>query len=133
MAIKTRNAVEVLKRLTGEDTELREMIAEEKVHAQVARMIFEARANQRLLRMEGDEVVFRYKDYRNGESWRTMQVHATELLRRFLLHVLPYRFVRIRYYGLLANRYRRQNIAQCRALLGAAAPEPLHHPAIFPS
>ncbi len=54
-----------------------------------------------------------------------MQVHATELLRRFLLHVLPYRFVRIRYYGLLANRYRRQNIAQCRALLGAADPEPL--------
>lgn len=51
-----------------------------------------------------------------------MTLDGVEFLRRFLLHVLPAGFVRIRYYGLLANRYRAQNLARCRALLGAVAP-----------
>jgi len=51
-----------------------------------------------------------------------MTLDGVEFLRRFLLHVLPAGFVRIRYYGLLANRYRAQNLERCRALLGATTP-----------
>jgi Putative transposase len=50
-----------------------------------------------------------------------MELDATEFLRRFLLHVLPTGFVRIRHYGLLSNRHRREKLAVCRKLLGAAA------------
>ena len=81
-------------------------------------------ANERLLRTEGEFVLFRYKDYNRGGRWRTERIHATEFIRRFLLHILPYRFVRIRYWGLLANRYRKENLERCRAQLGIPAPEP---------
>ena len=80
-------------------------------------------SNERLLGMEGEDVLFRYKDYQRDGQWRTEQIHATEFIRRFLLHVLPFRFVRIRYFGLFANRYRQQNLEQCRALLGLPPPE----------
>ena len=53
-----------------------------------------------------------------------MRLHALEFIRRFMLHVLPPRFVRIRYCGLLGNRYRQENLDRCRALLEAPAPEP---------
>jgi hypothetical protein len=57
-----------------------------------------------------------------------MTLDATEFIRRFLLHVLPPRFHRIRYYGLLGHRHRRAHLIQCRQLLGtAAAPDPASH------
>jgi hypothetical protein len=74
-------------------------------------------SNQRLVRLEGEEVTFTWKDYAQGHSLREMTLSGEEFLRRFLLHVLPDRFVRIRYYGLLANRHRKQTLALCREVL----------------
>jgi hypothetical protein len=75
-------------------------------------------SNNRLLDIEGGKVQFRYKNYRNNAQHFTMTLAADEFIRRFLLHVLPNRFHRIRYYGLLGNRHRQQRLAQCRQLLG---------------
>jgi hypothetical protein len=60
-------------------------------------------ANSRLLAMADGRVTFRWRDYAHGHQTRTMTLEADEFLRRFLLHVLPASFVRIRYFGLLAN------------------------------
>jgi Putative transposase len=79
-------------------------------------------SNRRLVGMKDGRVRFRYKDYAQGGKRRTMELEATEFLRRFLLHVLPTGFVRIRHYGLLSNRHRREKLAVCRKLLSAAAP-----------
>jgi hypothetical protein len=75
-------------------------------------------SNQRLIALEHGKVRFRWKDYANGNRQRTMTLDAVEFLRRFLLHVLPRRFMRIRYYGFLANRHRKEKVALCRKLLG---------------
>jgi hypothetical protein len=69
-------------------------------------------------------VVFRWKDYASTDRWRSMSLEAEEFIRRFLLHVLPPRFVRIRYFGLLAHRKRRKALGRARAALEAAVPEP---------
>lgn len=76
-------------------------------------------SNARLENLEGDQVLFRYKDRSADSRWRCLRLPALEFLRRFLLHVLPDRFVRLRYYGLLAHRHRQDNLARCRDLLGA--------------
>lgn len=72
-------------------------------------------------------MTFRYKDYAHGGQTRSMTLAAREFIRRFLLHVLPEGFMRIRHYGYLANRRRREKLGRCRELLGApaipAAPE----------
>jgi hypothetical protein len=88
-------------------------------------------SNRRLLRFENGQVTFAWKDYAHGNRQSTMTMEATEFIRRFLLHVLPSGFVKIRYYGFMANRGRRENLARCRVLLGehpaddvAARPEP---------
>ena len=83
-------------------------------------------ANQRLLDMDDGHVRFRYKNYRAAPSQtpHTMTLDAPEFIRRFLLHVLPSGFHRIRYYGLLGHRHRAQHLAQCRHLLGTPAPPP---------
>jgi hypothetical protein len=75
-------------------------------------------SNERLLSLDDDKVRFRWKDYRNGNRLGTMTLTAEEFIRRFLLHVLPGGFQRIRYYGFLCNRYREQKLALCRELLG---------------
>ena len=62
-------------------------------------------------------MTFTWKDYARGQRLREMTLSGEESLRRFLLHVLPDRFVRIRYYGLLANRHREQALALCREVL----------------
>ena len=82
-----------------------------------------ALSNDRLLGLDDGQVQFRFKDYRAGASpaHRTMTLDATEFIRRFLLHVLPSGFHRMRYYGLLGNRHRTEKLAQCRRLLGMAA------------
>jgi hypothetical protein len=78
-------------------------------------------SNHRLLALDADGVTFRYKDYRrNGqERYRTMSLAPDEFIRRFLLHVLPKGFHRIRHYGLLASAAREANIARARELLPA--------------
>lgn len=78
-------------------------------------------SNSRLIRLENGQVTFTYKDYSQGGRRREMTLPAEEFIRRFLLHVLPERFVRIRYYGLLANRHRTGNLARCRELLAGEA------------
>jgi hypothetical protein len=76
-----------------------------------------ALSNSRLVRLEGEEVTFTWKDYADHDRLREMTLSGEEFLRRFLLHVLPDRFVRIRYYGLLANRHREKSLALCREVL----------------
>ncbi len=73
-------------------------------------------SNQRLLDMENGQVRFRWKDYRDGKQ-KTLTLSADEFIRRFLMHVLPERFQRIRYYGFLGNRHRQEKLALCRQLL----------------
>ena len=75
-------------------------------------------SNHRILDIAEGNVTFRYKDYRHEAQQKTMTLKADEFIRRFLLHVLPAGFQRIRYYGFLGNRYREQKLAHCRKLLG---------------
>jgi len=88
-------------------------------------------SNDRLVSGDAGQVRFRWKDYARGNRVRTMTLAADEFLRRFLLHVLPAGFVRIRHFGLLANRGHAAKLARCRALLAArpltapAGPEPV--------
>ena len=77
-------------------------------------------SNNRLLDIEANRVRFRWKDYRNNKHHKTMTLEAEEFIRRFLIHVLPDRFQRIRYCGFLSNRHRTQKLAQCRQVLGSA-------------
>lgn len=79
-------------------------------------------SNNRLLSMDHGEVRFRWKDYRDGSRPKTMTLDGTEFIRRFLIHVLPDGFHRIRYYGFLANHHRTSKLALCRALIGMAPP-----------
>ena len=81
-------------------------------------------SNSRLVRLQGDEVTFTWKDYAQGQRLREMTISGEEFLRRFLLHVLPDRFVRIRYYGLLANRHREQALTLCRKVVPGAPVRP---------
>jgi hypothetical protein len=80
-------------------------------------------SNDRLLSVDGGQARFRWKDYAHGHRVKTMTLSAEEFLRRFLLHILPDRFVRIRHFGFLANRGRRAKLARCRQLL-AVPPAP---------
>lgn len=86
-------------------------------------------SNHRLVSNENGKVSFRWKDYRRAKEGSeklhsVMELDAHEFIRRFLLHVLPKGFVRIRHYGLLANRTRKTKLAKCRELLGVADTEP---------
>jgi hypothetical protein len=82
-------------------------------------------SNHRLLSLQDGQVIFRWKDYAHGSKLRNMSVQAHEFLRRFLLHVLPKGFVRIRFFGFLANRRRGALLLQCQRFL---APRPAHCP-----
>ena len=85
-------------------------------------------SNNRLLRIEDGKVTFQWKDYRQHGQPKVMTLDAEEFIRRFLLHVLPEGFQRIRHYGFLSHRYRKAKLALCRQLLGMklppVAPEP---------
>ena len=87
-----------------------------------------ALSNERLVAVRDGQVSFRYKDYAHGNARKVMTLDAVEFLRRFLLHVVPPGFMRVRHYGLLANRRRAAKLARCRALLGVPA-TPLVPPA----
>jgi hypothetical protein len=79
-------------------------------------------ANQRLVALDNGQVTFRWKDYKQGHQLRTMTLDALEFLRRFVLHILPRGFQRIRHFGFLANRVRQAKLAQCRTLLHQTTP-----------
>jgi len=83
-------------------------------------------ANSRLIAMAEGKVTFRWRDCAQGNQTRTMTLAADEFLRRFLLHVLPTSFVRIRYFGLLANRHRAQLLHCCRSYLQTQPPSSLN-------
>lgn len=74
-------------------------------------------ANQRILSCDNGKVRFTWKDYAHSNRKRTMTLDSVEFLRRFLLHVLPKGFMRIRYYGFLANRHRAEKLALARQLI----------------
>jgi len=74
-------------------------------------------SNSRLLELRDGRVTFRYKDYADDHRHKTMTLDAGEFLRRFVQHVLPQGFVKVRHYGLLANRHRAERLALCRRLL----------------
>jgi len=74
-------------------------------------------SNHRLLAFENDRVTFLWKDYTHGNKKRKMTLSSQEFLRRFLLHVLPHGFVRIRFYGFLAPRQRAKLLPLCQRLL----------------
>jgi hypothetical protein len=82
-----------------------------------------ALSNARLVAFDEGRVRFRWRDYADGDRLKIMDLDVTEFLRRFLLHVVPDGFVRIRHFGLLANRRRTANLTRCRTLL-AQAPLP---------
>jgi hypothetical protein len=96
-------------------------------------------SNRRLLFIGDGIARFVWKDYADHNVQKEMTLPATEFLRRFLLHVVPRGFMRIRHHGLLANRHRAQKLARCREFLGVAAPAPsqeliesrdIHHEAL---
>ena len=82
-------------------------------------------SNARLVSADAHTVAFRWKDYRikSGDRQRIMRLATSEFIRRFLIHVLPDGFHRIRHYGLLASSARKTNITKIRALLGIQQPE----------
>jgi hypothetical protein len=97
-----------------------------------------ALSNRRLVRLTDDQVTFTYKDYADGCARKEMTLAAIEFVRRFALHIVPGRWVRIRHYGLLAHRDRHQRLAHCRALLATDAPpaplpEPTSEPPALPT
>ena len=85
-----------------------------------------ALSNNRILQIQDGEVTLSYRDRRDGDRKKTMTLEAQEFIRRFLLHVLPQGFMRIRHFGLLANRAKKLALAQCRKLLDLdpALPQP---------
>jgi len=80
-------------------------------------------SNHRLVNFADGKVTFRWKDYAHGGQQKLMTLSADEFLRRFLLHTLPRGFVRIRFFGFLANRRRKTLLAICKELLGAKTEE----------
>jgi Putative transposase len=84
-----------------------------------------ALTNSRLVGLDGETVRFRYQDYASGNRRKLMSLEAQEFIRRYLLHVLPKGFMRVRHYGLLGNRAKRHKLAQARAALNVPRPEPV--------
>jgi hypothetical protein len=79
-------------------------------------------SNRRILSFDGETVTFSWRDYADRNAGKTMELDSVEFLRRFLQHVLPPRFTRVRYYGFLANRDRAANVAKARELIGSKRP-----------
>lgn len=82
-----------------------------------------ALSNHRLVNLEDGRVAFRWRDYRDGNAQKVMTLSAHEFIGRFIQHILPERFVRLRSYGILSTRNRPTKLARCRELLQAPAPE----------
>ena len=87
-----------------------------------------ALADSRIRDFDGESVELSYKDYRDGDRHKVMTLTGEELLRRFLLHVLPKGFMRVRHFGFLANRCRARRLAEIRTALEAPAPAVAEEP-----
>ncbi len=74
-------------------------------------------SNHRIIDVKYGRVIFKWRDYKDGNTMKTMSVSVQEFMRRFLLHVIPKRFVKIRFYGLLSNRNKKKMLIKCRELL----------------
>lgn len=74
-------------------------------------------SNHRIVKVENDKVTFKWKDYKNGSKQKLMTLDVFEFIRRFLLHVLPFKFVKIRHYGILSNHNRLKAINLCKKLI----------------
>lgn len=79
-------------------------------------------SNDRIVKLEGDQVTFRYRDRADGDRVKEMRLPAFEFIRRFLLHILPDGFVKIRHYGVLSNRSKKTKLLRCRQILGVTTP-----------
>lgn len=75
-------------------------------------------SNERIKDISNGKVTFEYKDYKDNSKIKLMTISAEEFIRRFLLHVLPNRFTKIRHYGILSNRSKKAIISLCRVLIG---------------
>ncbi len=75
-------------------------------------------SNHRIIHMDDENVIFSVKDYRKEGQWKELTISGIEFIRRFLMHVPPRRFVRIRHYGLLCSRSKHKKLTLCRNLLG---------------
>lgn len=75
-------------------------------------------SNNRIVKVENHKVTFRWKDYKNGNRNKLMTLDVFEFIRRFLLHILPEKFVKIRHYGILSNRNKKAKLKRCREILG---------------
>jgi hypothetical protein len=82
-----------------------------------------ALSNDRLVKLEGKEVTFRWRDSADNNKIKWLTLEAFEFIRRFLLHVLPNQFVKIRYYGILSHRNRKGKLLRCKKLLGVLTQE----------
>ena len=82
-------------------------------------------SNERIVGLHDDRVAFRVRDAAAANHRRTVELPAIEFIRRFLSHVLPAGFKRIRHYGLLASRHKAAKLAACRALFNLPPPAPL--------
>jgi hypothetical protein len=80
-------------------------------------------SNNRLLAFQDGKVTFQWKDYKNDKHKSIMTLDAHEFIRRFLIHILPRGFAKLRSFGFLANRHRRIRLSLCRQLLNAPPPE----------
>jgi hypothetical protein len=76
-------------------------------------------SNERIVKLEDGRVTFSYRDYRNGNKNKQMTLDVFEFIRRFLLHILPFKYFKIRYYGLFSNRNRKKKIKICKEILGS--------------
>jgi hypothetical protein len=81
-------------------------------------------SNARMVALRDGKLTFRWKDYAHGNQQKTMTLPPVEFIRRFLQHVLPHGFVRIRHYGFLSNSVRRAKLAMVRSLLAPRTPPP---------
>ena len=82
-------------------------------------------SNERIIKEENGEVTFKYRDYKDNKKTKEMTLKAEEFIRRFLLHILPPRFMKIRHYGLLGNRNKKTKLAECKKLTNTANLEKL--------
>lgn len=80
-------------------------------------------SNNRIVAFENGLVVFKWRDYRDNNKQKFMTVTAEEFIRRFLMHVLPQKFVKIRHYGILSNRNRMSKLKKCKTILKVSSPK----------
>lgn len=84
-------------------------------------------SNDRMVNMQGDQVTFRYRDRNDNDTVKYMTLDAEEFIRRFLMHILPDRFIKIRHYGILSNRNRNAKLVVAKTLLGVNDPHASTH------